>query len=333
MKTPVEPGAEIRDRMRVVAFGGGHGLSVTLSALRILNADITAVVGVADDGGSSGRLREEFDVIPPGDLRMALAALCGTNQWGQTWKAVMQHRFGGHGQLAGHATGNLLITALWQESGDIVAGLDLVGALLGVDGRVLPVSTVPLSIHAIVSGHVTGQDTEQCAVAGQVALEHTRGSVERLWVEPRDAPATVEVLDAIDRAEAIVFGPGSWYTSVLPHLCIPAVREAIRAAQCPRILVLNAGSNRPDTAHFGPDTYLESWRQQEADVPLDWVVADSKQAVSTALDVTAQAVGAQVWREPLVLAGPDDQNLRHDPALLAQALAGVFAEQHASQKI
>ena len=115
---------------RVVALGGGHGLAASLAALRLVTDRVTAVVTVADDGGSSGRLRDEFNVLPPGDLRMALAALCDDRPWGQIWRDVLQHRFGGDGPLGGHAMGNLLIVALWDQLGDTVAGLDLVARLL-----------------------------------------------------------------------------------------------------------------------------------------------------------------------------------------------------------
>ena len=160
---PAPPGS------RVVALGGGHGLAATLRALRRVTDDVTAVVAVSDDGGSSGRLREEFDVVPPGDLRMALAALCGDDTWGRTWSRVVQHRFAGSGDLAGHSLGNLLITALWEETGDIVTGLDWVGALLGAHGRVLPVATTPLQVVADVAGLHPEDPCRRRAVVGQVA--------------------------------------------------------------------------------------------------------------------------------------------------------------------
>src|ERR1700737_4258168 len=143
--------------LRAVALGGGHGLAASLAALRRVTDDLAASVTVADDGGSSGRLRREFGVLPPGDLRMALAALCGDDEWGTTWSKVVQHRFGGSAdgegsELAGHAVGNLLIVALWDLLGDTVAGLDWVGRLLGTGGRVLPMAAVPLDIVAEVVG-------------------------------------------------------------------------------------------------------------------------------------------------------------------------------------
>ncbi|HEX5770738.1 MAG TPA: 2-phospho-L-lactate transferase CofD family protein, partial [Nocardioidaceae bacterium] len=140
-----------------VALGGGHGLFATLSALRRLEADLTidsltAIVTVADNGGSSGRLRGEFGVLPPGDLRMALAALCGDDEWGRTWAEVVQHRFAGEGDMRGHVVGNLLIVGLWELMGDHVRALDWVGRLLGAQGRVLPMAVTPMDITAEVRG-------------------------------------------------------------------------------------------------------------------------------------------------------------------------------------
>src|SRR5919112_874650 len=161
----------------VVALGGGHGLAATLTALRNVNTDLTAVVTVADNGGSSGRLREEFGVLPPGDLRMALAALCGDDEWGQTWAEVLQHRFAGHGDMRGHVVGNLLIVFLWEQLGDHVRALDWVGRLLGAAGRVLPMSLTPLDIAAEVSGLVDGDPAALTTVRGQVEVATTGGAI------------------------------------------------------------------------------------------------------------------------------------------------------------
>ena len=136
----------------VVALGGGHGLAASLTALRSVTTDLTAVVTVADNGGSSGRLRDEFGVLPPGDLRMALAALCGDDRWGQTWARVLQHRFASEGEMHGHSMGNLLIVTLWELLHDHVDGLDWVAGLLGARGRVLPMALTPLDITAEVRG-------------------------------------------------------------------------------------------------------------------------------------------------------------------------------------
>src|SRR5258708_23855689 len=158
---------------KVVAFGGGDGLFASLSALGRVTRQLTAVVTVADDGGSSGRLRREFGVLPPGDLRMALAALCGDDAWGTTWSRVVQHRFTGDADLGGHAVGNVLIVALWELLGDTVQGLDWVGRLLGAHGRVLPMSSVPLDLAAEVEGADPGRPGELSIVRGQAACPQT----------------------------------------------------------------------------------------------------------------------------------------------------------------
>ena len=137
---------------KVAALGGGHGLFAALSALRRVTRQLSAIVTVSDDGGSSGRLRRQYGVLPPGDLRMALAALCGDDAWGTTWSRVVQHRFTGEAELGGHAVGNVLIVALWELLGDTVQGLDWVGRLLGAYGRVLPMASVPLDLVAEVQG-------------------------------------------------------------------------------------------------------------------------------------------------------------------------------------
>ena len=166
-------------RPAVVALGGGHGLAASLSALRLVTDRITAVVTVADDGGSSGRLRDEFDVLPPGDLRMALAALCDDTAWGHQWRDVLQHRFAGEGHLGGHAVGNLLIVSLWELLGDTVGGLDLVGQLLNASGRVLPMAAVPLIIEASVMGADPASPLEVTTVRGQVAVARVKAWAQR----------------------------------------------------------------------------------------------------------------------------------------------------------
>ena len=158
----------------VVAFGGGHGLAASLTALRRVTDHLTAIVTVADDGGSSGRLRRELDCLPPGDLRMALAALCGDDESGRTWADVLQYRFSSTGPLDDHAIGNLLIVGLWERLGDPVAGLDMVARLLGAKGRVLPMASVPLDIAAEVIGLQPAPD-EVSEIRGQARVAKTLG--------------------------------------------------------------------------------------------------------------------------------------------------------------
>ena len=207
--------------------GGGAGLSASLTALRRITGDLTAVVTVADDGGSSGRLRDELGVLPPGDLRKALAALCGDDEWGRTWAEVVQHRFDSRGDLHGHAVGNLLIVALWEQLGDHVQALDLVGKLLGAHGRVLPMSAVPLELQALVRGHDPERPDELTTVRGQATVALTRGEVQQVHLVPHDPPAVAEAVKAVLDADWVVLGPGSWFSSVIPHLLVPDLLDAL----------------------------------------------------------------------------------------------------------
>lgn len=309
----------------VVALGGGHGLAASLQALRRVTDQLTAVVGVADDGGSSGRLREEFGVLPPGDLRMALAALCGDDSWGRTWERVIQHRFGGVGELAGHSLGNLLITALWEQTGDAVTGLDWVGALLGANGRVLPCSTVPLTIVAEVLGHDPERPEAVVEVRGQVEVATTPGDVLHIALDPPAPPACAEAVQAVLDADAIVLGPGSWYTSVMPHLVIPDLARAILASPARRIVVLNLNPQMGETTGFAAHTYLDVLYNYLPDLRIDTVIADRDHVEDLA---ALRRSCADLGAEPFLMgvSRPDaDHAGMHDPQRLAVAFDTVLA--------
>lgn len=262
-------------RPRVVALGGGHGLAATLRALRSVTDKITAVVTVADNGGSSGRLREEFPIMPPGDLRMALAALCADDAWGRDWAEIMQYRFTSEGPLDGHAVGNLLLAALWDRDEDVVVGLDRVGALLKVVGRVLPMTAEPLDIEAtFLNG------SERIEAIGQVAVATTPGRLVELRMKPENPTTRPEVLSALAEAEWITMGPGSWFSSVLPHLLVPTLRDAIVASPAKKILLLNLDTNRDDAkageyAGYSPLEHCEILQHYAPELRFDLVVADS----------------------------------------------------------
>ena len=307
----------------VVALGGGHGLAASLSALRRVTDRLTAVVTVADDGGSSGRLRDELGVLPPGDLRMALAALCGDDEWGRTWSRVVQHRFRSAGELHGHAVGNLLIVALWELLGDTVAGLDWVGRLLGAHGRVLPMAAVPLDIAASVLGADPAAPDEVSTIRGQVAVARTTGRVLAIALVPEAPPARPETVAAVEEAEAIVLGPGSWFSSVLPHLLVPDLRDALIRSPARRIVTLNLAPQAGETAGFSPEAHLEVLAAHAPDLGIDVVLADAAVAAGApALERTAAALGAELVVAPVAAA---DGSPRHDPVRLAEAYAGVLA--------
>jgi uncharacterized cofD-like protein len=311
--------------LRAVALGGGHGLAASLGALRRVTDDLTAVVTVADDGGSSGRLRRDFGVLPPGDLRMALAALCRDDEWGTTWSQVVQHRFGGDHELSGHAVGNLLIVALWDLLGDTVAGLDWVGRLLGTAGRVLPMAAVPLDIVAEVVGADPARPEGVITVRGQVECATTPGQVRSIRLVPPDPPAVPEAVRAVLDADWVVLGPGSWFTSVLPHVLVPELSAALHATAARRLVVLNLEPQPGETAGFSPTKHLEVLAGHAPGLNVDVVLADTEATGAGALDDLGKA--ADVLGAELVLAdvAAADGTPHHDPERLAYAYAQIFA--------
>jgi uncharacterized cofD-like protein len=318
----------------VVALGGGHGLAAALQALRRITDRPTAVVTVADDGGSSGRLRRELGVLPPGDLRMALAALCGDDEWGRTWSEVVQHRFRSEGELHEHSLGNLLIVALWELLDDSVSGLDWVARLLGVQGRVLPMSVVPLDIEAEVTfpGAGPGDPDELALVRGQVAVATTAGRVRGVRLLPENPPACPQAVEAVLAADWVVLGPGSWFTSVLPHLLVPELAAALRTTPARKLLVLNLRAQPGETDGFTPAEHLEVLARHAPDLELDVVLADSAGVTDrAALEAAAALLGAEV---ELAALARDDHPDQHDPDRLATALRRLFVPaRHPSDRI
>lgn len=305
----------------VTALGGGHGLSASLTALRRLTDRLTAIVTVADDGGSSGRIRAEFGGLPPGDLRMALAALCGDDHAGRAWADILQARFPGAGDLGGHAIGNLLITGAWQHLGDPVAALAMVGELLHSRGRVLPMSTVPLSIEADVLGLDPVLPDEVCTLSGQATVAKTRGQVLGVRLVPEAPPACPEAVAALGESDFIVLGPGSWFTSVIPHLLVPGLVQAIIESPAQRILTLNI---RPadETQGYNASRHLELLAEHAPGLRLDWVVADGAFAAEDRhLGSFAESLGAQLVVGDVAMR---DQTARHDPFRLASLYRDVM---------
>jgi len=304
----------------VVALGGGHGLAASLSALRLLETDLTGVVTVADNGGSSGRLREELGVLPPGDLRMALAALCADDEWGTRWAGILQHRFDGDGPLRDHAVGNLLIAAIWDILGDHVGGLDLVGQLLGAQGRVLPMAAVPLDIEADV--HLRSAPDRLTVVRGQVQVAGVDGQVVSVRLDPTDPPACPEAVQAVRDADWVIIGPGSWFTSVMPTLLVPELRDALIRTKARRGLVLNLQGEDSETEGLSPTDHLEVLAAHAPDLGLDIVVADHSLTnergtlAAVSKELGARLVTADVARGP----GSD----QHDPHRLAEAFRTIL---------
>lgn len=300
----------------VTALGGGHGLSASLQALRQVTDRLTAVVTVADNGGSSGRLRRELGGLPPGDLRMALAALCGDDQIGQQWATVLQSRFHSGGPLNGHSIGNLLIEGVWQQLG-AVEGLDMVGQLLHVRGRVLPMSLVPLNIEADVLGIDPDQPDEVTVVRGQHEIAVTRGQVIAIRLVPDEPPACPEAVAAVRDADFVVLGPGSWFTSVLPHLLVPELAAAIVESDANRVLNLNVAP-AAETAGISAARHLEILAEHAPSLRFDTIIADATfGADDQTLHTYAESLGARLMVADV---RHHDGTARHDPQRLAAVL-------------
>ena len=306
---------------KVVALGGGHGLAATLTALRSFTSNITAIVTVADNGGSSGRLRQEFPILPPGDLRMALAALCSDDEWGRSWAEIMQYRFTSDGNLNGHAVGNLLLAALWDRDEDTVAGLDRVGALLKVIGRVLPMATNPLDIEATFENSIGTK-----IVQGQAEVATTKGRLKSLRIIPENPKAYPEALSAIADAQWITMGPGSWFSSVIPHLLVPAQRDAIISSKAKKILLLNldtSDKSAGEYAGYSPLEHLQILSTYAPGLYFDCVVIDQSSDGQSQLREHLSTLGSE-----LVIADlrSDGAPLHHDVKKLGQLFSHIDSQ-------
>jgi len=287
------------DGPRVVAVGGGHGLAATLRALRGYAGTITAVVSVADDGGSTGRLRAAGDRPAPGDLRKCLVALAGGDS---PLLRAMEHRFDA-GELDGHAFGNLLIAALEDSEGDLVAALDEAGRLLETVGRVLPTTTSPVQLRAVV-----GSGAE---IRGQVAVAR-QPDLDLVTVDPPDVPVCRAALDAIMDADQVVLGPGSLYTSVLAATAVPGIAEGLAATSAQLVYVCNLRPQASETAGYGVAEHLAALERHG--IRPSVVVYDPQ-----TIGEPEQSVDVELC--PALLCGPGEG--AHRPDLLGPALAGL----------
>lgn len=314
---------------RIVAIGGGTGLSVLLRGLKEHTSNLTAIVTVADDGGSSGVLRTELGIPPVGDIRNCIVALADAEP---LMAEVLQYRFPEtpgtepHG-LGGHALGNLLIAAMTAvEGGDFEDGIRLMNRILAVRGQVVPVSPIPLTLHArLLDGSV---------VDGQSQVMRTAG-IDRVWLTPEDVRPSTDALAAIDDAELIVLGPGSLYTSLLPSLLIPAIRDAVDRANAPRIFVCNVATQVGETTGYDLAAHVEALVAHTTPGLVDIVLANNQPAARPGVvppeEPPAKAVrlrwpptSAPVPRLILDdIVDPDNAH-HHDSARLAAAIIRAF---------
>jgi uncharacterized cofD-like protein len=302
--------------MKVVSFGGGHGLSVTLEAEHKLTKDITAIVSVGDDGGSSGRLRQEFDgTLPPGDLRMALCALASDRAQELGVPELLQHRFESSGATDGHALGNYILEAVWQRS-SILDGIESLQTMFGIDGRVLPCASVPLTMKASVVDESLGA----LHITGQRNITQTRGHIESIAVEPAQPPTFPQVVEAILDADVITFGPGSWYTSVLVHFLVPQVLQALRQASAKKVLITNLCTDS-EVADHSIKSQIESFKRVSESLPVDAIIMDaSPEATVIASDYEPSTLCLTARLKA------EKSCTQYDVELLSAALKQVFSQ-------
>ncbi len=280
----------------VVALGGGHGLAATLRAARLYAGEITGIVSVGDDGGSSGRLRAEFGVAPPGDLRRCLSALATDDT---LLARSLEHRFE-DGTLTGHPIGNLLLIGLAFASGSLQQAIDEVGRLVGAAGRVYPATEVPVTLIA---------DSDRGTLAGQVTIERATG-IRNLRFDPADPPSSPHVLDALRHADQVVIGPGSLFTSVLATALVGGIRQALVQSSAQRVFVANVTNERAEARGFGLREHLETLRDHG--VAVDVVVAPAGSSVPDfSIPVETHDVAAE-------------DGWSHDPAKLGPVLADIL---------
>lgn len=302
---------------RIVAIGGGHGLSRVLLACRRMGVAPTAVVTVADDGGSSGRLRRDLGIIALGDLRMALLALARAEPLAD----VLAHRFE-RGHLEGHALGNLLLVALTEGTrGDVVAALRRAEALLDCAGSVLPSTLEPVHIAARVAG---------ARVSGQATITRTRGRLESIWLEPHDPPACADAVAAVEAADAVVLGPGSLYTSVIVNLLVPDLRRAVCASDARLVHVANVHAPPGETSHLSLGEHVEQLHAALGQRCVDVVVMHDgprPDGPGTPLAPAGDLADVACTVTADLLTRDDDGHIgaAHDPDRLATVLARALA--------
>lgn len=309
--------------LRIAALGGGHGLSILLRGLKENAADLTAIVTVADDGGSSGKLRRQLGVLPPGDFRNCLAALADSES---LMARLFQYRFGKGTGLDGHSFGNLFITAIAEICGSFERGLAESSKVLAVQGRVLPSTLQDVTLVAHLREE---RDGSLSRVAGESCIPQASGTIERVFLEPEQVPAYPDAVRAILGADLILAGPGSLYTSVLPNLLVPDIAEAVRASRAVKVYVCNVATQKGETDHYAVADHVAALDVHLGAGVFPIVLANDnlelERDLPEGVEMVAPIAGADaVYR--LVTADLADPVCpwRHDSARLGRAILDVY---------
>ena len=307
----------------ITVVGGGTGLSTLLRGMKYITGNCTAVVTVGDDGGSSGRLRQELGIIPPGDLRKCLVAMADREP---LMERVMQYRFEGDSYLSGHSLGNLFLAAIAETEGGMEEGLNAASQLFKVRGKV-----IPSTLHSI---QLAADMTDGTFILGQAEIAQARKKVQRLRMVPEDVPAAKSAVEAIRNADILVFGPGSLYTSVICNLLVPEIREAVLQSEAVKIYICNVMTQPGETDGFGAYEHVKTLTEYAGKPFLDYVIVNSEdisdeqialyrekgqEPISSDIEKIEQ-MGINVI--PAKLVSKSDM-VRHDPQKLAQAIMSL----------
>jgi len=309
---------------RIVAIGGGHGLATLLRGLKAYTYNITAVVTVADDGGSSGRLRRERGILPPGDIRNCLAALSNDEA---LLSQLFQYRFpDGEQSLEGHSFGNLFISALAELTGSFEEAVAESGRVLAVSGRVLPSTLHDVKLVADVSlPHLVGE----VRIRGESQIPEYQGRVRRVWLDPDNPPAFPETIRALLNAELIVVGPGSLYTSILPNLLVPDLAEALRASRALKIYVCNVATQPGETDNYSCGDHIRAIEDHIGKNVFDLVVINERCDEKLPKDIN-WVLADEGLNEEFAVYGADlvdeEKPWRHDSSKLAQSIMDLFQD-------
>ncbi|TLS38560.1 gluconeogenesis factor YvcK family protein [Pseudalkalibacillus caeni] len=251
---------------KAVVIGGGTGLSVLLRGLKTFPVDITAIVTVADDGGSSGRLRDELDIPPPGDVRNVLTALAEVEP---LLESLMEHRFRNGNGLSGHSMGNLMLAAMTDITGDFVRAIGELSRVLNVRGKVLPAANHSIVLHA--------EMTDGTIVKGESKIPKTNKKIKRVFLSPDDIKALPESIKAIRQADIIILGPGSLYTSILPNLLVPGIAEEIRRSKAKKVYVCNVMTQQGETEGYTASDHVKAITDHVGHRLMDTILVNNAQ--------------------------------------------------------
>ena len=311
---------------RIVAIGGGTGVSTLLRGLKHRTGNLTAIVTVADDGGSSGKLREQLHMPPPGDARSCLVAL---SEAGPLMDELLDYRFNDESLLGGHSVGNLLLAALHEKYGGFQEALEAAAILLGASGRVLPVSNRADLV-------LMGETASGAVLRGESAVGLAPEPIRRIWLEPDGARANEAALNAIRQADLIVIGPGSLYTSILPNFLLPEIGEAVAASDAPTVLVCNVATQLHETDGFDAADHLIAFQAHSGISVSHFLVNNKARETPGELHQTPVPPASKEdgFHGVLVSADvvDDDMPVRHDPHKLVDALMDILRDDAARRR-